>query len=198
MNTKQYEFLSVCAAALIAACMCGCASKSPRAAAPPAASKQPPVLLPLPAEYPAETADWDTSAPVMICANSRSAANNTLRFVSAFVPALKKRGYTSLEAPLLESEWMAAATRSKAKLVIPRTFIMQASPAYQGQQTTDFCQQVLVVDVISGNPRIKTFHVWARQEHPTMKMNESALMSTLVENLMRMPAFRTALQQQQE
>ena len=196
MITKQHEFFYACATATAIICMCGCVSNPPPRAAPPAANKQPPVLLPLPAEYPEETADWDTSAPVMICANSGSAANNTLRFISAFVPALKNRGYASFEMPLFESEWMSVAMRTKAKLVIPKTFIMQAGPVYQGQQTTDFCQQVLVVDVISGSPRIKTFHVWARQEHPTMKINEPALMSALVENLMRMPAFRASLQQQ--
>ena len=199
MSIKQHELFRYCVASLAVACVCGCASSARPVRNASATSSTPLATRPLPAEYPEETAGWDTGAPVMILALASNP--HTLQFAAALKPALEKRGYTVMDMPFYESDWMSAALRVQAKLIVPETFIMQGSPVYQEQQITDLCQQVLVVDgkgASAKNPGIKTFHVWARQEHPSKNFRKPALMETLVENLMRMPAFRAALQQQKE
>ena len=199
MSIKQHELLRYCAVSLVMACVCGCASSARPVRNAPATSSTPLATHPLPAEYPEETAGWDTGTPVMILAFASN--QHTLQFAAALKPALEKRGYTVLDMPFYESDWMSASVRVQAKLIVPETFILQGSPVYQEQQITDLCQQVLVVDgneASAKNPTIKTFHVWARQDHPAKDFRKPALMETLVENLMRMPAFRAALQQQKE
>ncbi len=172
---------------LAAVFICGCGSpqRKPR---PPAAASIPP--QPLPVEYPDERTDWDTGAPVMIF--SLPSLPGTVQFVGALKPALVKRGYTVVDMPFHEGDWMASAMRAKARLVIPETYVRQDGPLYQGTQVADICQQVLVADAgdeaTPGAPRIRTFHVWARQQ------KDAPPMETLVENLMRLPAFRKALE----
>ena len=134
-------------------------------------------------EHPAENADWISAATVMVLVDRSQ--GHAERFANALKSALQKCGCAVVEMPMHESDWLSAAVRENAVLVIPTR---------QEEQADVVVQQVAVVGAGDDATvaRATTLHVWARKE-PSQNLTNAALMETLVENLMRAPEFRVAL-----
>lgn len=182
----------------------GCAtSKRPPLEAPVALP--PPVLAPA-VTYPEERTDWDSRAILMF--RPQVGLNGWIQ--EQISAALVKRGYTVVAAPANELEWLSADHRQRSKMISVLTSLASVSRAYEGKSTAEVCVQIEVVDrpygggdFAASRRTTRLFAVWGRADVSPLSEQVSgaldsagyaALMPATVDNLMRMPGFRHALE----
>jgi len=178
---------------------CGCQTTRPSNIK----ALQKPALAPMP-NYPEERTGWNTNAVIMVFPNEKTQVY-LLQLENALRQTLITRGYSVIDKlGNSENDWLATRWRQQAKLVIITGARSFCSYAYEGQVTSDFCMQVLVIDppcapfpFVPTPPQIRTFQVWSRapfSAHSTWQIAYPVHSKLLAENLMRMPNFRVALE----
>ena len=199
----------LCVALLSA--LCGCRSTRSAISKTPSVPPQAPVLAPMP-DYPEERTGWDTNAVVGILESPTDPKSHT-HYGEVLRKALRQRGYRvvdgfdSLKArrpPYVDTDWLAAEWRRQSKLLIITGTRAWGSVLFEGKISSDYCMQVLVFDhhydgynLALAVPNIRTFHVWSRASFSQGATWDDAYPVhglLLVENLMRMPGFRAALE----
>jgi hypothetical protein len=125
-------------------------------------------------------------------------------YANALSEGLKQHGYKVVGTVSNAIDLISYEDRLRVKQICIASWVGAGSLVYQGRKTSDICLQVAVVDpqrdglaLLPIDQNARFFHVWTRSEHSgsmTWDGVHSSLAPQFVDNLMRMPSFRTALE----